>query len=402
MNPSDVLRLVVRAVAERRLRSTLTILGIVIGPAAMVSIIGATKGFTSVITEQLTSLGQNTVIVFPAKDYKLSYSDVSKLRRIPFISHITPFYQAMGELRKPDGEKVGVTIYAFDLVILTRVIAGLEVDEGRIPPASAYSSCILGSDIVTSKKTGERLYKPGSTITVKVPVIKDGSITIKNLNFIISATLKPYGTMMFVNPDKSIFLPLEAGKALLAQQHYTGIFIVVRDTDRVEEVVKMIKDMYGDYVDVVSIKQIAKTVGNIIHILDVLLFSTSSVSFAVAVTGIMATMFTSVMERTREIGIMKAVGFTSRQIMVLILSEGLFMSIVGGIVGVAAGSVGAYILTSRTLSFSENIEFTAQPAITFDLVAEALLMAVTVGVLGGMLPALRASRLPPVEALRYE
>lgn len=402
MNPSDVLRLVIRAVTERRLRSTLTILGIIIGPAAMVSIIGATKGFTTVITEQLTSLGQNTVIVLPAKDYKLTYSDVLKLRRIPFISHITPFYQATGELRKPDGEKVRVTVYAFDLVILTRVIAGLEVDEGRIPPARAYSSCVLGSDIATSEKTGIRLYKPGSAITVKVPIIEDDSITVKNLNFIVSAVLKPYGTMMFVNPDKSMFLPLDAGKALLAQQYYTGIFIVVRDADRVEDVVRMIRDMYGDYVEVVSIKQIAKTVGNIIHILDVLLFSTSSVSFAVAVTGIMATMFTSVMERTREIGIMKAVGFTSRQIMILMLSESLFMSVIGGIVGVAAGAVGAYILTGRTLSFAENIAFTAQPAITPDLVAEALFMAVAVGVFGGILPAFRASRLPPVEALRYE
>lgn len=402
MNPSDVLRLVVRAVTERRLRSTLTILGIVIGPAAMIAIIGATKGFTHVITEQLTSLGQNTVIVFPAKDYKLTYSDVLRIRRIPFISHVTPFYQASGELRKPDGEKVRVTIYAFDLVILTKVIAGLEVEEGRIPPAKAYASCVLGSDIASSEKTGARLYKPGAALTVKVPVIEDDSITVKNLNFIVSAVLKPYGTMMLVNPDKSIFLPLDAGKALLAQQYYTGVFIVVRDVDRVEDVVSRVRDMYGDYVEVVSIKQIAKTVSNIIHVLDVLLFSTSSISFAVAVTGIMATMFTSVMERTREIGIMKAVGFTSRQIMILMLSESLFMSVVGGVTGVAVGAVGAYILTGRTLAFAENITFTAKPAITPDLVAEALLMAVSVGVVGGILPAFRASRLPPVEALRYE
>lgn len=402
MRPSDVLRLVAKAVTERRLRSTLTILGIVIGPAAMISIIGATKGFTGVITEQLASLGQNTVIVLPAKDYRLAYSDVLRIRRMPFISHVNPYYQALGELRKPDGEVVRVVIYAFDLVILPRVIAGLEVEEGRIPSARAYSSCVLGSELAYSSATGGRLYKPGSALAVRIPVAEDRSLSVKTLSFRVSAVLKPYGTMMIVNPDRSIFLPLDAGKALLGQKHYTGIFIIVRDVDRVEDVVERLKDAYGDYVEVVSIKQIAKTVSNIIRILDVLLFSTSSISFAVAITGIMATMFTSVMERTREIGIMKAVGFTNRQILVLILSEGLFMSLLGGLLGVSVGAIGAYLLTRRTLMLAEGFTLTAEPAITVDLVAQALLMAISVGVVGGLLPALRASRLPPVEALRYE
>ncbi|MCS7113307.1 MAG: FtsX-like permease family protein, partial [Nitrososphaerota archaeon] len=160
--------------------------------------------------------------------------------------------------------------------------------------------------------------------------------------------------------------------------------------------------LYGDYLDVISIKQIAKTVDNIMKILDVLLFSTSSISFAVAVTGVMATMFTSVMERTKEIGVMKALGFTNRQVMLLILSESIIIGFIGGIAGVVAGIIGSYMLTNRSLMIMEGIAFTATPIVSVDLVLSAVILSLLVGVIGGLLPALRASKLQPVEALRYE
>ncbi|MEM3692509.1 MAG: ABC transporter permease [Candidatus Bathyarchaeia archaeon] len=402
MRIPDVISLSLSILKERRIRAILTILGIMIGPAALVSIVGATRGYTNFISNQLTSLGQNTIVLFPSKGFEISQTDIDRLRRILGVAYITPFYQSMGEIRKPDGEEVRVQTYAIDLTVLMKAIGGLEVEEGIVPASRAYTSCLLGSELSISRRSGTKLYKVGSPITLRVPIIEGESVKIKIASLRISGILKPYGTMMIVNPDRSIFLPLDSGPSVLGQKKYTGIFLVAGSPDRVEYIVSRIRELYGDYFEVISIKQIAKTVDNIMKILDVLLFSTSSISFAVAITGIMATMFTSVMERTREIGVMKAVGFTNFQILILILSESLIMGFIGGTAGVATGILGSYILTRRALMIIEGVSIVANPIITPELVATAVLMSIAVGIAGGFLPAFRASRLSPVEALRYE
>jgi len=398
----DVLSLSLSTLRERRIRAILTILGIMIGPAALVSIVGATRGYTSVISEQLTSLGQNTVVLFPAKGYEISRTDIDKLRRISGVAYITPFYQSVGEVTKPDGEKVRVQTYAIDLTVLMKAIGGLELDEGMLPASRAYTSCLLGSELSVSSRSDTKLYYVGSAITIRIPLLENGSVKLRIASLRIVGILKPYGTMMIVNPDRSIFLPLDSGPSVLGQKKYTGIFLVAASPDKVDYITSRIRDLYGDYLEVISIKQIARTVNNIMKILDVLLFSTSSISFAVAVTGIMATMFTSVMERTREIGVMKAVGFTNLQILILILSESLIMGLIGGLLGVVAGILGSYILTRRALMIVEGVSFMANPIITSDLLLTAIFMSVAVGIAGGFLPAFRASKLSPVEALRYE
>ncbi|MCX8162089.1 MAG: ABC transporter permease [Candidatus Bathyarchaeota archaeon] len=402
MRIEDILSLSMSILYERRVRAALTILGVMIGPAALVSIVSATRGYMSVISEQLTSLGQNTIVAFPSKDYELSQTDIDRLRRIPGVAYITPFYQSLGEFRKLDGETVRVQLYAIDLTVLMKAIGGLEVEEGSIPPPKAYTSCLIGSELAVSSRSGAKLYGVGSALTVRIPIIESETIKLKISSLRVAGILKPYGTIMIVNPDRSIFLPLDAGPSMLGQRRYTGIFLVAGSPDRVEYIVGRIRDLYGDYLDVISIKQIAKTVDNIMKILDVLLFSTSSISFAVAVTGVMATMFTSVMERTKEIGVMKALGFTNRQVMLLILSESIIIGFIGGIAGVVAGIIGSYMLTNRSLMIMEGIAFTATPIVSVDLVLSAVILSLLVGVIGGLLPALRASKLQPVEALRYE
>jgi len=123
------------------------------------------------------------------------------------------------------------------------------------------------------------------------------------------------------------------------------------------------------------------------------------------VAGITATMVTSVIERTREIGVMKAVGFTDAQVVAMILVESLAMSLIGGSIGIALGVVGAYALASRGLEITaETTTFlvVARPALTSDLFLLTFGLTVFVGVAGGLLPAYMASKIPPAVALRYE
>jgi putative ABC transport system permease protein len=126
----------------------------------------------------------------------------------------------------------------------------------------------------------------------------------------------------------------------------------------------------------------------------------------VAVAGVAATMITSVMERTREIGVMKAIGYTNFQILLMILLESIMMSLVGATAGISTGVVGAYILSSRGFRIGgigeSGITLQLNPLITPVLIIQTLALTILIGLAGGVLPAYRASKIPPVVALRYE
>lgn len=400
INIVDLILLAFSALRERRLRAALTILGIAIGPAAMVAIIGTTEGYMDTIVNQLQALGQNTVVIFPAKDYKLSDSDVNKIKKLDHVEDITPFYQSRGQFRRPDGTSMIVTIYALDLSLLNKIVVGSKLAEGSIPPPSLYTNCVVGNDIVTSK--GIKYYDVGKAITVYIPAMKGDKLVLNSVSFRIAGILAPYGTVFPVNPDASVFLPLQAGKSLLNIKDYSGIFIIAESAEVVDALVDELKSMYGDNIEIISLKEIAKTVTNIINILNNLLFTVSSISFAVAFTGIMSTMFTSVVERTREIGILKALGYSSKDVLMLFLYESIVMTLIGVTIGILSGLIGAYFIAYRPLRIAGSWTVVSEPKITYLLILRALGLSLMVGIVGGLLPAWKASKMVPVEALRYE
>ncbi|MEM2590836.1 MAG: FtsX-like permease family protein, partial [Zestosphaera sp.] len=147
------------------------------------------------------------------------------------------------------------------------------------------------------------------------------------------------------------------------------------------------------------------TVASVTAALDFIVFSASLSAFAVAVAGTASTMITSVIERTREIGVLKALGFTDKQVVFMILAESIIMSLIGGAIGIGSGVVGAHVLSSRGLTISagsSGLVIVANPEITVDLILTTVFITVAVGVVGGTLPAYRAAKIPPATALRYE
>ncbi|PCN50925.1 ABC transporter [Candidatus Geothermarchaeota archaeon ex4572_27] len=403
MRPADILRLALSILRERRLRAALTIIGIAIGPAAMVTIMGTVEGYSNVIVNKLSTLGQNTIVVLPGSDYTLTDHDVERLRMIRGVEDVAPFYMKPAVFRRRDGSLLEVTLYATDIDMVFKLIGTLRFLEGGVPPSRAYTSGIVGYKLAFSDE-GEKLLRVGQAVTVRVPVVVNGRVVNKVRSIRVYGILEEYGSAFTVNPDTTIFLPLEAGRFLLGMSRYSGVLVYVEDPAVVDRVVDEIKDRYHDLVRVIAFQQVARAVSSVIRALDFLLFALSVSAFAVAVTGIMATMFTSVMERTREIGVLKAVGFSSRSVLVLILAETLVMSMIGGAVGVGLGVAGAYALSSRSFRIAgrHEIVIMATPAITPQLIAEAMGLAIFVGVIGGLIPAYMASRVPPVVALRYE
>lgn len=400
LSPLDVLRFAISILRERRVRAILTIIGIAIGPAAMVAIIGTVQGYSNVIIGQLSSLGENTIVVFPSSTYSIKQSDITYFKGLKGVSAVTPFYTINGVYKRSDGKEVEVSIYAVDINELFSIISSLAIKEGSIPPKTAYTTCVVGYKIAYDDG-GNKFVDIGGVVTVRTVVVEEDKIKTKLFNFRVSGILEEYGNALVMNPDATIYLPLEAGRSVLGMTRYSGVLITVRSSEYISIVTDEINNRYRELLQIVAFERIAHSVGSVINTLNFLLFTLSISAFIVAITGIMATMFTSVIERTREIGVLKAIGYSSKHILILILAESLVMSIIGGLIGIGIGTVGAFILASRSFRLGTVVLY-ASPDISPWLLGFSIGMAVFVGLVGGFIPAYRASKIMPVEALRYE
>ncbi len=400
---SDIIRLAIKTLSEKRTRAILTIIGIAIGPLAMIMINGVTSGYSKYIVEQIQGLGQNLIVVNPTQSYRLTESDLDFFKSLTGVADAVPYYATQGKIRVGDEEK-NVFIYAVDYDFLFKAIPSLKVDEGIVPSPSDISKCIVGHDIVY--KNNRKVYDLGDVISIEIINVKSGGkIEIKHLNLFISAILEKYGGAAFLNPDQTIFMSFEGAKRLLGIKDWTGVLILAEDPIYVNNITETIRNIYGRNVEVISFLAIAQIASSITNAVNFMTFAASLAAFAVAVAGVAATMITSVIERTREIGVMKALGFTDGQVLILIISEGIVMSLIGAVIGIALGSIGAYALASKGLTISSGsteIVINAPPDINIYNVSLTALLTVFVGIIGSAFPAYRAAKIPPAMALRYE
>jgi len=405
MNPYiilDFVRLSLKALSERRIRALLTTVGISIGPLVLVMMSSVVGGYSDYIVGKVTSLGQNAIAIFPNENYKLSEEDLQFVRALSEVARAEPFYSIQGVLKRGT-EEVKVSIFAVDYTLLFEAIGSLKISEGSIPSETEVLYSIVGRKIAF-KDSGERYFSIGDVLMLDVPKIEGGKIAgKKSINIVLGAILEEYGGALIVDPDSTIFLSPEAGKRLLGMRDWSGIFALAKDPSFVKTIVSTLRDKYEDRLRVIAFSAIAETISSVTDAINFINFSTSLSAFAVAIAGTATTMITAVMERTREIGVMKAIGYTNGQILFMILLESVMMSLIGGSIGISLGVVGAHILSSRGLSIrGMELTFIVSPKITSTLIGQTILLTITVGLIGGALPAYRASKIPPVVALRYE
>jgi putative ABC transport system permease protein len=406
MNPYmvlDFVRLSLKALSERRIRALLTTVGISIGPLVLVMMSSVVGGYSDYIVGKVTSLGQNAIAIFPNENYKLSEEDLQFMRALPEVARAEPFYSTQGVLKRGT-EEVKVSIFAVDYTLLFEAIGSLKISEGEIPSETEVLYSIVGRKIAF-KDSGERYFSIGDVLTLDVPKIEEGKITgKKTINIVLGAILEEYGGALIVDPDSTIFLSPEAGRRLLGMRDWSGIFVLAKDPSFVKTIVSTLRDKYEDRLRVIAFSAIAETISSVTDAINFINFSTSLSAFAVAIAGTAATMITAVMERTREIGVMKAIGYTNGQILFMILLESIMMSLIGGSIGISLGVVGAHLLSSQGFSIRGmvGLTFVVSPKITSTLIGQTILLTITVGLIGGALPAYRASKIPPVVALRYE
>ena len=415
----DIFTFAFDALRERKLRAALTIIGVAIGPAAIVALIGATEGFSQAVSAQFDKMGVTTISVMPVgRGVTLTATDVATLQKIEGVKYVIPYYLVRATLRY-GGAATSAYVVALDLTKLTLLFSDIKVVSGSMPTSSELSSAIVGF----------RLANPADPETPPIQLYQVVTASLQggtSRSFLVKGVLSKFGVGLFISPDDTLFIPLESGRLLTGTTHYTGVFVIASSREVVNDVTNSISSIYGNKVRIQAVSSILSTIQSITGSVSTILASIASISVVVAFMGIMTSMFTSVYERTREIGVAKAMGYTNTAILLLFLAEATLTGFIGGTIGSAAGAVLSNFLLSlfgggirfggpggfggappgvagraaSTTVSASTLQIT--PVITPQLILLAILLATAVGALAGLVPAWRASRLTPVEALRHE
>ena len=403
MNIRDAIVIGLDGMKERKFRVTLNIIGILIGISALTALISITQGMSVAINQQMELLGPTTIIVIPGgfgiigtqSGGTLTLKDVDRIRSIPQVALVTPVIRKGAEIYIG-----GCTDYATVVGIIpeeyTRIIKSTEIAEGRFLQRSDRASTVLGANIAHPPYKDEPIAHIGSRLTI----IVHSSEEEKKFTLRVAGILKKAGGAMIGSSDDYVFVTLRSAQQIFDTGNtVTEILVEAKDIDSVEEVTELIQDELGKDVTVISASFIKNTVGNILGILQAVLGGIAAISLIVAGISVINTMTISVIERTREIGIMKAVGAKNNQVLLMFLTEASLTGLVGGVLGAIFGVLLSYA-ASTMMVYMYNISLTPAPSLWIGIAG--VVFATLTGMISGLYPAWKASKLDPVEALRYE
>lgn len=426
---------------NRKLRTTLTIIGIIIGPATIVSLVAATQGYSNAASAQFDKLGATTLFVSPAgRGFSFTSNNVPQISNLSGVADVVPYQELSGRISQ-GGETVSTQIIAANLTQLDGVFPSLSILNGSLPDPTSLNGAIIGYSVAYPGLSGATNASLDQILSVSNvgsgggvfsfgPQGGPSASSTTTKSFIVDGIYSQFGQGFFVNPDTAIFIPISSGESLLHSDTYSGVMVIATSVNAVSEVSTELTTLFGQNVRITTVSSILSTIQSVTQSTGTLLASVGSISVLVAFIAIMTTEFTSVMERTKEIGILKALGANARTILLNFISESLVTGLVGGIIGAGIGgglsflivgylgsnslagltrglggggggrviSGGRGAVSSAATSSGATVHIT--PAITPELVLLAIALATVVGGLAGLLPAWRASRLTPVEALR--
>lgn len=392
----EYFRLTQKNIRHRRMRSWLTILGIIIGVASVVSLISIGQGLDNAIKEQFAKMGTQVIMVLPkglagppTGGGGLTDDDVKTLERMPYFDYVTPLLVTTSEVEYRR-EKQFISIRAFPTKDAERRFSGMDfsITDGRYFNPNEKYGAILGYKVAKDRFEKE------------VPV--RSRIKIGGAEFTVVGSFAQIGAP---DDDNAVYIPLDTARALFNKPNEVSfIMLRVKQGTGIEFVAENIKKELkrargNENFDVFTPEQILKQAGQVLGIVQIILVGIAAISLVVGGIGIMNTMYTSVLERTKEIGIMKAIGATNYDIAFIFLTESGILGLLGGAIGIILGSAVAQIVGIFAKSQGFGLLLIKLDPL---LIGGALLFAFVVGALSGLLPARHAASLQPVDALRYE
>jgi len=396
--------------ALQKSRSLLTMLGIIIGVAAVISIMAVGASAQDLLLAQVRAMGSNLVGVLPGASDEmgppasvfgieittLKYEDALAIQELPRVVAVSPYVKGRATMsyfnQSKDFDYLGVgadylNVEDADLE-LGRFFRQEEVD-------SLARVAILGS------KVKEELFGQSDSLNKRIKV---GQVSFK-----VIGAMEQRGVVTFQNQDEQIFIPVKTAQKLLLGVDHLGFIRAKIDEDKnldlaitqIKNTLRFrhhIKDPSKDDFSVRSTAQALDLLGVVTQALSTFLAAVAAISLLVGGIGIMNIMFVVVNERTREVGLRKSLGAKRKDILVQFLIESATMTLIGGIIGIILGIIIALVVTIGVNYFGYDWRFIVTPFSIF----VSTFMAIGVGLVFGLWPANRASKLNPIQALRYE
>ena len=379
-------------IMSNKLRSFLTMLGMIIGVGAVIGLVSIGQGATSEVKSQLESLGSNLIMIMPIRDGSLKAEHADELlERVPTIASAAPVVMMSVDSLKagsrtydPSMPSQGVTD-SFDEVRNFQVAYGRFISDADV--SSRAKVAVLG------QKVAEGLFPNSNPL--------GQSIYLNGQMFTVVGVMASKGASMGQDNDEIVFIPLSVAQRMNGSMNVNTIYVQSVDGESAPLAVNHITSIFqlksnrsdGELpVYITSQDELLGTINSMTQTLSLMLGAIAGISLLVGGIGIMNIMLVSVTERTREIGILKAIGAKKRQILSQFLVESVVISLTGGVIGIVFGG-GASMLLGKLLGFTAEI--------SLPVVVGSFAFAAMIGLFFGVYPAMKAANLNPIEALRH-
>ena len=416
MNLISVLKLSIEALLGKKTRTILTILMVVIGSSLIVGLNGLGAGFEVFIEDQFSTLSPNTLIITPASSFQRGEEDLSSrvvrldsqvlknLENIDGIKEIFPIIYGSAKVTS-NGLSKNIAVIGIDQTKLNSALPSFTLESGKLVYPNDSIGVLVGQNVKNPVGSNTYFVDVDERVVLEYNSYASGKSDVKKRSFLVRGVANELGTSSYLNIDDGITISLSSANSLFDKKgKYDMIYIVTEDIDLNSAIEEDIREIYGKDIGISSPQVIVETVKGFISGFTSFILAIGAISLIVAGVGIVTTLITAVLERTKEIGLLKAIGFKSRNILLMFLCEAILIGVIGGFIGILGGiGLGMILPTLLAASFGGGEGgFVLSAVFNISSILNVWILVILLSAFAGLYPAWRASKLDPVVALRKE